>query len=379
MSNVKSIYGQIGAAKAYSSSVSRALNSDSDEKKVKELEEKLHEAEEENNDEEQKRLKKKIKRQKKINKMQSKASKTTEKTSDFLAKIASFVDIGIKELIEWIANIVVKVLPGLEVSVKMLLLTNIKKIVSCAINPRIPDYIRNEGILLNEAFIDPRMTLFSSPYSKWGKYLYFGCYEDDEYMEPKSPYSLSRAEDMNAYLWFVKNCAQFITSTTIPIGSMADYFDVEDGYVNFFNTHEFKEKDEGGPRFIEGCTFKHTGVSTIFLCVKKVHKNVNGKNETWYTIVPATDSWVESGSTSSVWYKDRTSLTGLERRKNINYRKSKPLFHLEYIGKHTPSPYYLDGNFMFRILPKPFSVGIGFATDLVNYANKMSDFVDGNI
>lgn len=374
MASTAQIYGQIGAAKAFASSVSNALDDDSKEKEINELEDELANTQDE---EEQKRLKKKIKRKKRINKLQSKTQKAAQKTADFLAKIAAYVDIGIKELINWMANIIVVMLPAIEVSVKMLLLTNIKKMVSCVIDPRIPDYMRNEGILLNESLIDPRRILQTSPFSKWGKYSYFGCFYDKECIYPKSPYSLSRADDMNAFLWFTKNCAHFVTSTIVSdteANNISTYFDgVDSATTTFFNTHEFKGKPEYP--FLEGCTFKHQYSSTIFLLTKKEHRYVNNQNETWYTIVPVSDNWITSGSTTSVWYKDRTSLTGLER-KTINYNKSKPLFHLEYIGEQPTSPYNLDGNFSFRILPRPFGVGAGFGVKLASAASRMSDMID---
>lgn len=369
MSSLANIYGQIGAAKAFSSSVSRALDDDSDEREIKELEEQLANTEDED---EQKRLKKKIKRQKRKNKRKDKLENASRSVTDFLANIASFLDIGIRELIKWIANIIVSVLPALEVSIKMLLLTNIKKLVSCSIDPRIPDEFRTNGIYLNEAIIDPRRVLMASPFSKWGRYMYFGCFNDKEYMEPKSPYSLSRADDMNAFLWFSKNCAHFVTSTVIAPSEMNNYFDDVPNGANFNNTHEFKGLDDH--RYIEGCTFKHPDSETIYLCTKKENRRGNDGLETWYIIVPVTNSWVGDGSTTSVWYKDRTTLTGLERK--INYDKSKPLFHLEYVGEYIDSPYYLDGNFKLKILPKPFGVGTGFGVGLSNYADKMVDYVD---
>lgn len=374
MASTAQIYGQIGAAKAFASSVSNALDDDFKEQEINDLETQLSNTQDE---EEQKRLKKQIKRKKRINKLQSKAQKASQKTADFLAKIAAYVDIGVKELINWISYIIVGVLPALEVAVKMLLLTNIKKMVSCVINPRIPDYMRYEGILLNELLVDPRQILQNSPFSKWGKYSYFGCFEDKEYVYPKSPYSLSRAEDMNAFLWFTKNCAHFVSPTVIrdADGSrISDYFDVDES-ATLFNTQEFKGKDEH--QFLEGCTFKHEYNGAIFLCVKKEHRpsqTPGNDTETWYRIIQVSDSWITDGTTSAVWYKDRTSLTGLERNK-INYNKSKPLFHIEYIGDSPSSPYKLGGNFKFKILPKPFAVPIGFGVNLLSPVNKMSDFI----
>ena len=372
MASTAQIYGQIGAAKAFSSSVSNALDDGSKEKEINELENELANTQDE---EEQKRLKKKIKRKKRINKLQNKTQKASQKTTDFLAKIAAYVDIGVKELINWMSNIIVVMLPAIEASVKMLLLTNIKKMVSCVIDPRIPDYLRREGVFLNECLIDPRMVLQTSPFSKWGKYSYFGCFYDKECVYPKSPYSLSRADDMNAFLWFTKNCAHFVTSTIVgddDSNNISTYFDV-DNTSTFFNTHEFKGRPEHP--FLEGCTFKHENINTIFLCTKKEHRIAGNDTETWYTILPIATNQISGDSTIATWYKDRTSITGLERKK-INYDKSKPLFNIEYIGELPNSPYNLDGNFIFKVLPKPFGVGAGFGVKLLSATSKMSDMID---
>lgn len=358
------IYGQIGAAKAFSSSVSNALDleSQANEEEIAQLE-----AEYNNTSDEQvkKKLNRKIKRLKRKNKMQNATSKASNGVTDFLTKIAAYMDIGVRILIEWIAHFIVYVLPALEAAVKILLLTNIKKMVSCAIDPRIPDEYREEGILLNEAEVDPRAILRCSPYSNWGKYKYFGCFYDKDYALPKPVNELARADDMNAFLWFAKNCAKFVSSHIIIPSEMGTYFENGSGHT-FFDTHEFIGKSY---KFIEGTTFKHgTASQAIFLCTRREYAN----GQTHYTIIPASDSWIWSGSTSINWYKDRTSLTGLERKK-INYNKSRPLFNIEYIGSYVDAPFYRDGNFRFRILQKPFSVAGGFVVDLKNATNKISD------
>lgn len=363
MSNAIDIYGYIGAAKAFNSSVRYSLKLDS-------------ESNNNNADKKNKRLKKR-------NKMNNSQSKTDNSSTDFLSKICDYLDIGIETVIKWIAKVIVGFLPALEVSVKMLLLTNIKKMVSCAIDPRIPDEWRYPGILLNEAMIDPRNILKSSPYSKWGKYNYFGVVsydkndeneENDEEKTPKTDptFGLARAEDMNAFLWFAKNCAKFV-SPNILGGDLSEYFDGATSATTLYNTHVFKGKKNH--RYTEGSTFKHSQNSnTTFLCEKKELRD----NGTYYTIVPATDRW-----TGITWYKDRTSITGVDgrketnKKKEINYNKSKPLFNIEYIGDYNKALLYPDGNFRFRILPKPFSTAGGFVIDLLNNVNTMLDVVNG--
>lgn len=369
MASTAQIYGQIGAAKAFSSSVSNALDIESKEndEKIMELQQQLESA---TNERDRQRIQRKIRRLDRKNKRKAAGKEISNSVSNFLAKIASYMDIGVRTLIEWIAQVIVMVLPGLEVAVKMILLSNIKKMVSCVIDPTIPLEWRNNGVILNEIQVDPRKVLQASPYSKWGRYMYFGCYEDEEeYQNPRNVHELARAEDMNAFLWYAKNCAKFVSPNIISPDHINEYFDTDSG-TTFFSKHSFKGRDNYP--FIQGSTFQHYSDSSItFLCEKR---EMDGNN-TFYTIVPATDTW-----TGITWYKDRTSLTGLEgydypsgktKKKTINYDKSKPLFNIEYLGTSPEAKLFGDGNFRFRILPKPFNTGGGFIVDLQNNTNTL--------
>lgn len=373
MATANDIYGQIGAAKAFNTSVTSSLKLDTDNtaKKIEELESRLNDAT--LSDSERKSIEKQLKRLRRRNKLNSLQSKLSQGATDFLTKICSYMDIGIAVIINWISKIIVAILPALEVSVKMLLLTNIKKMVGCSIDPRIPDEWRYPGVLLNEAMIDPRRILESSPYSKWGKYNYFDVFYDDDKTDGRPTFELARAEDMNAFLWFAKNCAK-IASPNIVGDDLSVYFDVTPG-TTFSNTHVFKGRNDH--KYVEGATFKtHSESNTIYLCVKRVFI----LRDVYYTIVPAYTTSASSEIRPCVnWYKDRTSITGLEKRKEIDYNKSKPLFNIEYLSGYVENSLYPDGNFMFRILPKPFSTGGGFIVDLKNNINTLSDMVNSDV
>jgi hypothetical protein len=363
MANVNQIYGRIGAAKVFSSNVSNALSlrgrDMSDE--ISKLEAELNSTTDEKT---RQRLKKKIRRLKSTNKLNSINQKAAKGVTDFLTKIAQFMDISIRELIEWIAQVIVVVLPALEVSVKMLLLSNIKKMVSCSVDPRIPDYWRTEGVILNEAQIDPRQILKTGPHSKWGKYNYFGCYYHKGYNEgdEKPVSSFARADDMNAFLWYARNACKFVSANVINPNQMDEYFDSSVG-ENFYNHHYFKGKQNHV--FTNGSSFKNYEEAPItFLCEEC---EIVG-DDRYYTIVPATDTW-----TGVTWYKDRTSLTGTERNKKIDYDKSKPLFNIEHLGTYGEGSLFMNGNFRFRILPKPYSTAGGFIVDLENSVNTITN------
>ena len=368
MANATDIYGLIGAAKAFNSSVAYSLDLDVDatDKKIAELEEELKTKV----GKEAKKIQRDIKRLKMRNKLTNLQAKASKAATDFLTKICSYMDIGIATIIKWLSKVIVEILPPLEVTVKLILLSNIKKMVNCAMDPRIPNYWREEGVYFNEAMLDPRMILKASPYSKWGKYNYFGTYYDKEKLIERETFELARADDMNAFLWFAKNCVNFVEPNIVG-EDLSEYFDLPQGAtgITLFNTHEFKEKKDR--RFVVGSTFKYDNGNTTFLCIKKDIRT----NGVFYTIVPATDK--REGIN---WYKDRNSISDTGERYELNPYKSKPLFNIEYIGVHRDdSPYstlYPDGNFKFRILPKPFSTAGGFIVNLKNNINTLSDMAN---
>ena len=363
MASTNEVFGQIGAAKIFAGGVSNALGKQTNvnDSKIEDLEQQLAETTDEK---ERKHLQKKIKRLKNANKRLSNVQKFTKGATSFLMDLAEFCDIGKKALINWLANFIVTVIPALEVAVKMLLLTNIKKMVSCSLDPNIPDSWRTEGILINEAEIDPRHVLSSSPYSIWGRYNYFGVFDGDKDTVGEPLFSLARADDMNAFLWFAKNSAKFtnpfyINNSFSETNTLSRYFNVPND-ATLYNTHFADEKT--GFKFLEGCTFKQTpDANTLFLIEGvDVDKNIG---KTTYCIYPVSNSW-----TSVNWYKNRN-----------NTAKQKPLFNLEYSNSYNSSATLPKNNFRFKILPKPFKMAGGFVTNLGNNINVLADVVENPI
>lgn len=363
MASTNEIFGQIGAAKIFTGGVSNALGiqAHANEAKIQVLEQQLAESTDEK---ERKHLQKKIKRLKNANKRVAAVDKFNGGATKFLTDIAKYCDIGKKELINWLANFITGFVPVLDVAVKMLLLTNIKKMVSCSLDPRIPDSWRTEGVFINESEIDPRHVLLSSPYSKWGRYNYFGVFDDDKDMIGKPLFSLARAEDMDAFLWFTKNSAKFtnpfcINNSFSESNTLSRYFDVAPD-ATLYNTNYADEKE--GFKFLEGCTFKQTpDANTLFLIEGlDVDKNTQ---KTTYTIFPVSNTW-----TSVNWYKNRK-----------NAAKQKPLFSLEYSNAYNPNAPLPRNNFRFKILPKPFKMAGGFVTNLGNNINVLADAVENPI
>ena len=83
--------------------------------------------------------------------------------------------VGYDILITIISGFISTELPALEVAVKGVLLTNIKNLLTCSLNPFITDDILREGIVFDLSQIDITDKLKYSPLSQKGKYYYFGC------------------------------------------------------------------------------------------------------------------------------------------------------------------------------------------------------------
>ena len=372
MASTNEVFGQIGAAKIFAGSVSGALSmrNDFNAAQIQELEQQRASTTDEK---QRKYIDKQIKRLKRGNKIQSGIQRVTQGATDFLAKLLEYVDIGKQELVNWLANYIVCVLPALEIAVKMLLLTNIKKMVSCSLDPRIPDKLRTEGILINEKEIDPRQILRSSPYSVVGKYNYFGIYQDRQDTDGMPLFSLTRATDMNAFIWFAKNCAKWVNPTVVG-NNISNFFDTPDSST-LYNTHTFPGRD--AYRYLPGCTFKQSeDANTIFVCLA----SQEFEDQDYYFILPTSNTW-----TSVNWYKVKNignSITGgYQPLSSIVSRATtaKPLFSLEYMDEYNATAQMPRGNFKFKILPKPFRIAGGFVTDLGNNINVMGDAVDNPI
>lgn len=126
---------------------------------------------------------------------------------------------GYNQLIRIIANFIAKYLPAVEIAVKTLLITKLKDIISCSVNPFLTDDILKNGIIFNISEIDLIDTFRYSPFDKKiGQFYYFGVFEKEEYLDEKTgkikersvpiiPDDLIKCDDMNALLWFMINRA----------------------------------------------------------------------------------------------------------------------------------------------------------------------------
>ncbi len=116
---------------------------------------------------------------------------------------------GYNILIKIISEMIVNFLPAMELSVKAVLLANVKNLLSCSINPIIPDDLLRDGICFNLEQVDISDTLKYCPTDKIGQYFYFDNKNIDENGNEtfKIPDELKNSKDFNCLLWFMKNRA----------------------------------------------------------------------------------------------------------------------------------------------------------------------------
>lgn len=346
------IFGQIGAAKIFCGNLSASLevSSSTNRKEMERLEEQMDQTTDE------KQLARLSKKQQKLRNRQAKIQKNQDKANnavDFLGRLAERVDLGKDEIIDFLSNFIVVTLPPLEVALKTALLANIKKMTSCAINASIPDSLRDKGMLINEAEIDPRHILLMPPISKYGHYQYFGVDKPN-----MSSYEFTRAEDMNAFIWFVKNCAKFTNALSLN-GHPEEYFALNrnesgDNFVLHEGTYKASSNDT--KQLVIGTVLIDVTTSNTFYIVDNIFHNEEG--DKFYSV-------------KSVGNKDNFNSVAT----SVNwFAKSKPLFSLAYSNSYNSSARLPINNYKFKILQKPFMIG---STVVAEVGNAVNDAVDG--
>ena len=138
----------------------------------------------------------------------------------FILQLLKHLGVTYEELRDYLANFLIYIIPVLEISVKTILLTNLKNMISCSVDPRIPEkyrkrfncgdaYIENYGINIGVEAIDFLDKLSENPLSDFGKDMYFGLEGVDDV------YKFARAEDMDAFLWFVMHKGRFPNASAV--------------------------------------------------------------------------------------------------------------------------------------------------------------------
>lgn len=300
----------------------------------------------------------------------------------FLLKILERFDVSYEELRLWISNFLIYVLPALEISTKAVLLTNLKKMVSCSIDPRIPEKYRKQhntpdnfntrqeyGIDINVESIDYLNKLAISPLSKEGSELYFGLEGVTDV------YKFARADDFDAFLWFVIHKGHFPNSAQIRnISNFTDSIhgggaiSVTPSDGTLLEKLEVEYDSENASKILPGNTFTYTGSShVISMCIDSLYDK-KGNNIIKNTLLPISDDW-----NSVNWYARRADELGKNlgfgwsvnqnngntkyNGKGRNYSKERAICNLQYLDQaqteDSPVTGLINNKIRFTILPKP--------------------------
>ena len=155
---------------------------------------------------------------------------------EYLLKLLDRAGITYEEIRLFIVNFLIYALPAVEISVKAILLTNLKKMISCSSDPRIPEKYRKRhkkvydyntsqeyGIDINIESIDINDKLSISPLSDAGYEWYFGLEGVEDV------YKFARADDFDAFLWFVIHKGKFPNAAKISVNGGTFTDDIHGG------------------------------------------------------------------------------------------------------------------------------------------------------
>lgn len=297
----------------------------------------------------------------------------------YLIQLLKHLGVTREELELWLTNFLIYVVPVLEISVKAILLTNLKNMISCSVDPRIPEKYRKQhkgvtdyntsqeyGIDINIESIDFMDKLSINPLGEFGANWYFGL----EGVEDS--YKFARADDMDAFLWFVIHKGKFPNSSAISSlsdigathGTKSAKVLPTDG--SLLSTVEVLYNEGESSSILLGNTFKYEGEGHIIsMCIDK--KTDDAENIVHNTLVPISDDW------SSVnWYARRADQLGKNlgfgwgvnqkngttkyKGKGRDFSKEKGLCNIQYIDQASsdaPLTGLVNNKFRFTILPKP--------------------------
>ena len=287
----------------------------------------------------------------------------------FLMNILNSLGVSFDVIEEWLTNFLVYVIPTLELSTKAYLLSNLKNMVGCSTDPRIPEKYRKKhksqddtessqerGIDIDIESIDYLDKLSISPLSDNGKGLYFGLDGIND------SYKFARADDFDAFLWFVIHKGKFPNSSIVKLDKnnnliLGSHKTTKNYKGSLLSSLEVTYNEDDPSTILLGNTFQYESGRTISMCID-IKYNDKGKilNN---TIVPISDDW------SSVnWYTRRANyftknIIGDKASKisaKRDYSKEIPICNIQYIDQgSTDSPVIgtVNNKLRFTILPKP--------------------------
>lgn len=301
----------------------------------------------------------------------------------FLLQLLEHLGVTYEELRVWLTNFLIYVLPALEISVKAILLTNLKNMISCSVDPRIPDKYRKRhkaptdfntsqeyGIDIDIESIDFLDKLSISPLSDEGYEKYFGLEGVTDV------YKFARADDMDAFLWFVIHKGHFPNSTKLNTlqdltnridGGGAISIDPSDGTLLDAVNVTVPQGNNGASTILPGNTFIYQDAHVLSMCIDNGYdKNMN--KIVYNTLLPVSDDW-----NSVNWYIRRADQLGKNlgfgwgvnqksgntkyKGKGRDYNKERGICNLQYLdqaeSEDAPITGLVNNKIRFTILPKP--------------------------
>ena len=275
------------------------------------------------------------------------------------------------EMENFVIKMLTSFLPKIEMAVKAILLSNLKALISCNSDARIPNNLRQannlgfdseydtgSGIFFNIHQLDYTNLMSVSPLSDKGKMLYFGTEGMTNTMQ------LARARDFNAFLWFVINKANF-PSPTILEGNLPNAFTNLNQQFDRNNLlgegHTTPINGKSG--IVIGNTFVHRPVESadkkdisnvVNVCINSDY-NDSG-NCIGNTIVP-----VSNNLKSANWYVDSGTyfdfLKPEDERQPRDYSKEHAIINIRYLNTVSANSAYNSSTMnklQITVLPKPF-------------------------
>ena len=309
----------------------------------------------------------------------------------FLIQLLEHAGVTYEDLKLWLTDFLIYVTPAMELGVKTVLLTNLKNMVSCSVDPRIPEKYRkrhkapadrntpNEyGIDINVESIDYLDKMSVSPLSDFGRQMYFGQNGVD------NVYQFARADDFDAFLWFVIHKGKFPSSSLMSTdlhefndkihgsGSFKRYGDSlldelhlipeEKSVSSILPGNTFAYKNNIGPNVISMCidAFRNKDKEIILNVLVPVSDDLTSVN--WYTRnkdeIGANLFGAYAAATAQTEYIDgKKRTTGVEtKNKSRDYSKEKAICNLQYIDQSYGDQEITglaNNKIRFTILPKP--------------------------
>jgi len=308
------------------------------------------------------------------------AKNYTSNPIKFLTLILRHLDIPREEIELWLSKFLCLTIPALEMSVKTILLTNLKNMVSCSVDPRIPQKYRKRhiaptnyetlqeyGIDISIESIDIMDKLSINPLSDYGSNWYFGLSGIED------SYKFARADDMDAFLWFVIHKGKFPNSAKVTdIKTLTDNLhssvskpvSVVPSNATLLTPLEVSYESNNPSTILLGNTFTYENGHIVSMCIDK--KTNDSNNIIHNTIVPVSDDW------SSVNWYSRPKLQVLDNdivfptnnnrettyfNEERDYSKEKGIFNLQYLDQtssDSPITGLANNKFRFTILPRPY-------------------------